>query len=62
MLKEYSDACKQVAVEKGITLIDLHGKSVNFILKNGAKKLLGIFILRTILIIMILVLSKWQGS
>ena len=43
MLKEYSDACKQVAFEKGIPLIDLHGKSVNFILKNGAKKVARYF-------------------
>jgi len=38
MLKEYANACKQVAAEKEIPLIDLHGKSVDFILKHGAKK------------------------
>ena len=43
MLKEYSDACKQVAAEKGIPLIDLHGKSVDFILKHGAKKVARYF-------------------
>jgi lysophospholipase L1-like esterase len=37
MLKEYADACKKVAEEKNVPLIDLHGKSVDFILKHGPK-------------------------
>ncbi|MBU3112775.1 rhamnogalacturonan acetylesterase [Clostridium lacusfryxellense] len=43
MLKEYADACKQVAFERGIPLIDLHDKSVDFILKHGSKKVARYF-------------------
>jgi lysophospholipase L1-like esterase len=35
MLIDYSNACKEVAREKGVPLIDLHDKSVDFILKHG---------------------------
>ena len=35
MLEEYAEACFQVAREKNVPLLDLHGKSIAFILQNG---------------------------
>jgi lysophospholipase L1-like esterase len=37
MLKEYAMACKKVAEEKDVPVLDLHGKSVEFILSHGPK-------------------------
>lgn len=36
LLKDYADACIKVAEEKKVPLIDLHKKSIDFILKYGA--------------------------
>lgn len=36
LLKDYAKACIQVAEEKQVPLVDLHGKSVEFVLKYGA--------------------------
>lgn len=37
LLRDYAKACIQVAEEKGVPLVDLHGKSVEFVIKYGPK-------------------------